>query len=68
MFIPCSVQSGRICDTFKSSCDEYSGPLDHHLYTDFYKAFDVLEHNLLILKLNQMGIGGTLINGFNFQS
>lgn len=34
------------------------------IYTDFSKAFDMVDHGLLVLKLRRMGIGGTLLKWF----
>lgn len=36
----------------------------HAIYTDFSKAFDLVNHDLLLAKLNKLGIHGTLLRWF----
>ena len=35
------------------------------VYLDLAKAFDTVEHNILINKLKHVGIGGTMLTGLN---
>lgn len=36
----------------------------HAIYTDFSKAFDVVDHNILISKLSLLGVHGSLLRWF----
>ncbi|BHF62245.1 Tudor domain containing 12 [Sparganum proliferum] len=52
----------RVADLIRSSTDRDNGFALYTVYFYFTKAFDRVDHALLLLKLSSFGIGGKLLN------
>lgn len=59
-----SVQTNLVEHVTYLCHDVMNGGQVDTIYTDFSKAFDMVDHRILIMKLRSFGIGGTLLEWF----